>query len=176
MAITRQKKEALVAEYVERLSRSEALLVSEYRGLSVKQFQALRQDLRESDSEIVVAKNTLMARALQEAEYPVPDALLTGPTAITFCYSDLAGPAKALRKHAKDTKILVIQGGLLGEQELDAAAAEALADLPSREQLLTQVVGTMQAPISGLVNVLAGTIRGVVNVLNARIDQMEEAA
>ena len=176
MAITRQKKEALVAEYVERLGRSEALIISEYRGLTVKQFQALRRELRESDCEIVVAKNTLVARALQETGFPVPESLLTGPTSVTFCYSDLAGPAKALNKHAKDTKILLVRGALLGKQELDAASAVALADLPSREQLLAQVVGTLQSPISGLVNVLAGTIRGVVNVLNARIDQLEEAA
>ena len=176
MAITRQKKEAQVAKYVERLGRTQALLISEYRGLTVKQFQALRQDLRESDSEIVVGKNTLVARALKEADFPVPDALLKGPTAITFCYSDLSGPAKALNKHAKDTKILLVRGAMLGQQELDAAGAIALADLPTRDQLLAQVVGTLQSPISGLVNVLAGTIRGVMNVLNARIDQMEEAA
>jgi large subunit ribosomal protein L10 len=86
----------------------------------------------------------------------------------------VSAPAKTLGKFARDSKILVVKGGMLGHQVFQAEGVEALASLPSREQLLGQVVGTMQAPISGLVNVLAGTLRGVMNVLNARIDQLEQ--
>ncbi len=176
MAITREKKGALVAEYVEKLRRSQALIVAEYRGLGVKQLEALRRELRAADSELVVTKNTLVARAMSEVGMPVPKALLKGPTAIAFCYNDLASPAKTLNKHAKDTKILVVRGGVLGNSVLNAEGAQSLAELPSRDELRAQVVGVLQSPITGLVNVLAGTIRGFVTVLKARADQLEQAA
>lgn len=176
MAISRQKKEAIVAAYGEKLQRSQALIVSEYRGLTVKQMEALRRDLWGCDSELIVSKNTLFARALADAGMSVPESLLSGPTAVTFCFSEPAAPAKALAKWAKDSKILVLRGGMVGGSVFDGAGVEALAQLPGRDQLRAQVVGALQAPISGLVNVLAGPVRGFLTVLNARIGQLEEAA
>ena len=176
MAITREKKGELVSEYTEKIRRSQAVFVSEYRGMSTKQLQDLRRELRANGSEMIVAKNTLIARALTEVGMPAPDTLFKGPTAFTFCYTDIAAPAKSLNKWAKDSKILVVKGGLLGQSVFDETGVTQLADLPSREQLLSQVVGVLQAPISGFVNVLAGTLRGLVNVLNAHMDQMEKAA
>lgn len=176
MAITREKKGGMVDDYVGKLQKSQALIVSEYRGLTVKQIQDLRRELRSSDSEMVVTKNTLILRALNQVGMPTPEHLFTGPTAVTFCYKDVAGPAKALNKFAKDSKILVVKGGVMGPSVFDTAGVGQLAELPSREQLLGQVVGVLQAPISGLVNVLAGTLRGLVNVLNARSEQLEKAA
>jgi large subunit ribosomal protein L10 len=176
LAITREKKEAIVAEYGERLRRSQALIVTEYRGLSVKQLEALRRELRNYDSELIVSKNTLFARALADAGMPVPESLLSGPTAVTFCFNEPAAPAKALAKWAKDSKILVLRGGIVGGSVFDGAGVEALSQLPGRDQLRAQVVGALQAPISGLVNVLAGPVRGFLTVLNARIGQLEQAA
>ena len=176
MAITREKKGELVDGYVAKLQLSQAIFVSEYRGLTVKQIQELRRELRANDSEMIVAKNTLISRALNEAGMAAPESLFKGPTAVTLCYKEVAGPAKALGKYARDSKILVIKGGVMGQTTFNEQGVEALASLPGREQLLGQVVGTMQAPISGLVNVLAGTVRGVMNVLNARIRQMEGEA
>jgi large subunit ribosomal protein L10 len=176
LAISLKRKQELVAEYVERLQRTQALLITEYRGLTVKQLEALRRELRECDSEILVAKNTLIARALTEKGMPVPEQLLKGPTAVAFCYGELAAPAKALAKHAKDTKILTVRGGLLERTILNAGSAAALADLPGRDQLRAQVVGALQAPLSGLVNVLSGPMRGFITVLSARADRLAEAA
>lgn len=176
MAITRQKKEAIVAEYGEKIRRSQALIVIEYRGLKVKQLEALRRELRSSDSELMISKNTLLARALADAGLPVPEPLLSGPTAVTFCFDELAAPAKTLTKWAKDTKILVLRGGVVGASVFDGAGAEALSQLPGRDQLRAQVVGMLQAPISGLVTVLAGPVRGFLTVLNARIGQLEQAS
>ncbi len=175
MAISREKKEAMVAEYGERLRRSQALIVAEYRGLKVKQFEALRRDLRASDSEIIVSKNTLLARALAEAGMPAPDALLRGPTAVAFCFGELTAPAKVLLKHVRDTKVLVLRGGLVGQSVFDQAGVQALSELPGREQMRAQVVGMLQAPLVGLVNVLSGPVRGFLTVLNARISQLEQA-
>ncbi len=174
MPITREKKGELVDEYVEKLRRAQAVFVTEYRGLTVKQLQDLRRDLRQSESELVVAKNTLMGRALTQLGMPAPDQLFAGPTAVALAYKDVAGPAKALNKWARDSKILVVKGGLIGQSVFNEQGVTQLAELPGREQLLAQVVGTMQAPLTGFVNVLAGTLRGLVNVLNARSKQLEE--
>lgn len=97
MAISREKKEAIVAEYTEMLNRSSALLVTEYRGLTVKQLEGLRRELRAADSELMVSKNTLMELALKQTGMTVPEALLTGPTAVTFCFGEVSPPAKRSR-------------------------------------------------------------------------------
>lgn len=174
MAITREKKETLVNGYVEKLQRSQAVIVSEYRGLTTKQVQGLRRDLRNVHSELTVSKNTLLARALTEVGLPAPESLLTGPVAVTFCYDEVAAPAKVLTKFAKDSKIMVLRGGLMGQSVFNESGVQALTELPSKDQLRGQVVGALQAPISGLVNVLAGALRGFMNVLNARAGQLEQ--
>ncbi len=176
MAITRERKETLVKEYVERLGRTQAIIVTEYRGLKVKQLEALRRELRANESEIVVGKNTLVGKALGQVGMPAPKSLLSGPTAVAFCYGDLAAPAKILTKVAKDTKILVLRGGLLGQSAFNESGVQMLIELPGRDQLRAQVVGVLQGPLSGLVNVLAGPMRGFMTVLNARIGQLEQAA
>lgn len=176
MAVSHEKKGELVSEYVEKLRRTQAVIVAEYRGLTVKQLQDLRRELRSSDSELVVAKNTLIAKAMNEVGMPAPELLLKGPVAYAFCFKEVAAPAKALNKFARDSKVLVVKGGVMGRSIFDASGVQQLADLPSREQLLGQVVGVLQAPLAGLVNVLAGTTRGLMNVLNARAEQLEKAA
>lgn len=176
MAITREKKGELIEGYVERLRRSQAVIVTEYRGLTVKQLEALRRELRGCESEMVVTKNTLAARALTEVGMAAPKSLLKGPVAVTFCFGELAAPAKTLNKWAKDTKVLAVRGGIIGQSAFDEAGVQSLTELPSREQLRAQVVGALQSPLAGLVNVLAGPMRGFLNVLNARIGQLEQAA
>lgn len=174
MAITREKKETLVNEYVEKLQRSQAVIVSEYRGLTTKQIQGLRRDLRNAQSELAVSKNTLIVRALKEVGLPAPESLFTGPVAVTFCYDEVAAPAKVMTKFAKDSKIMVLRGGLMDQLVFNETGVQTLTELPGKTQLRGQVVGTLQAPISGLVNVLAGTLRGLMNVLNARSGQLEQ--
>jgi large subunit ribosomal protein L10 len=173
LAITREKKETIVNEYVEKIRRSQAVIVSEYRGLTTKQLQSLRRDLRAAQGELAVSKNTLAARALTEVGLPAQEELLTGPVALTFCYDEVAAPAKVMTKFAKDSKVLVLRGGLMGQSVFKEDGVQALTELPSKEQLRGQFVGTLQSPMSGLVNVLAGTMRGLLNVLNARAAQLE---
>jgi len=88
----------------------------------------------------------------------------------------VAAPAKALTKAVRDTKVLVLRGGLLGQSVIDEAGVQALTELPGREQLRAQVVGVLQGPLSAVVNVLAGPMRGFLTVLNARVQQLEQAA
>ncbi len=176
MAITKEKKRDLVANYVEKIGRAEMLIIADYRGLSVKDMQELRGSLAPHDAVLQVVKNTLFRRALQELGKPVPEQLLEGPTAVGYCFGDLGPAAKAISDFEKSSDFLQIRGGLLGEQIVDAEGVRSLANLPSREVLLSQVLAGMQGPISGLVNVLAGTLRGLVNVLDARRRQLEESA
>ena len=172
MPLSREKKEELVAGYTEQISKSQALIFADYRGLTVADATSLRNDIRESGNGFLVVKNSLVRRALDDAGLSVPDEVLFGPLAIGLCYEDIAPVAKAMNKTAAATKQLNMKGALLGEVFVDATQAKALADLPSREVLLAKVVGSMQSPISGLVNVLAGPMRGLVTVLNARKDQL----
>jgi large subunit ribosomal protein L10 len=161
----------MVAEYVRLFSNSQALVVVDYRGLPMKVINKLRADIRPAGSKFMVVKNTLARIALQQAGLAVPQDLLKGTTAITVCGPDVAATVKALKAIAQDTKVLQIKGAILGRSVLDAAGAEALADLPPREVLLAQVVGAIQAPLSGLVTVLSAPMRGLVTVLKAYADK-----
>ncbi|MGC8825392.1 MAG: 50S ribosomal protein L10 [Anaerolineae bacterium] len=171
MPLTREKKEQMVAEYVRLFSNSQALVIVDYRGLPMKVINKLRADIRPAGSKFMVVKNTLARIALQQAGLAVPQDLLKGTTAITVCGPDVAATVKALKAVAQDTKVLQIKGAILGRSVLDAAGAEALADLPPREVLLAQVVGAVQAPLSGLVTVLSAPMRGLVTVLKAYADK-----
>jgi large subunit ribosomal protein L10 len=171
LPLTREKKEQMVAEYVRLFSNSQALVVVDYRGLPMKVINKLRADIRPAGSKFMVVKNTLARIALQQAGLAVPQDLLKGTTAITVCGPDVAATVKALKAIAQDTKVLQIKGAILGRSVLDAAGAEALADLPPREVLLAQVVGAIQAPLSGLVTVLSAPMRGLVTVLKAYADK-----
>jgi large subunit ribosomal protein L10 len=173
LAITKEKKEELIAQYADLLSRSEAVLFTDYRGLTVAEISSLRNKLREADSKYQVIKNRLLRQALQNAGLPVPEDLLTGPAAVSFCLGEVPPTAKILVDFAKDSKILAIKGGLLSGKIIASEDIQALADLPPREVLLAQVLAGMQSPISGLVTVLSGTIRGLLTVLKARSEQLE---
>lgn len=176
MAISKEKKRKLVADYTDNLKRSEAVIFADYRGLRVKDMERLRRQLWETKSRFQVVKNTLMERALQEAGLSVPEEMLFGPTAVSYCFEDVATVVKILADFAKETGVLTFKGGLLGGRVIGVEDIRTLATLPSREELLAKLVGHIQAPIGGLVSVLAGPIRGLVNVLQARADQLESAA
>ncbi len=175
MAITRAQKEAMVQGYLENAQKAQSIIMSDYRGLTHQELTQLRTQLREKGARFQVVKNTLFKLALQQAGLPVPEDLFTGPVGVTYAFDDPVAAAKVVVDFAKETKILQVRGGLLGQQVMSTEEIESLAELPSREELLAMVVSSMQAPISGLVNVLAGPIRGLVNVLNGRVDQLKEA-
>ncbi|MGQ9459140.1 MAG: 50S ribosomal protein L10 [Anaerolineae bacterium] len=175
MPLTREQKEERLHEYAGALERAAGVVFTDYRGLQVKDLEGLRRQLREANASYEVIKNTLFRLALERAGKPAPQWLLQGPLGAAFAEDPVAA-SKVLTKFARDTKILQIRGALLGDRFVDAAGVETLSQLPSREELLAQVVGALQAPISGLVNVLAGPLRGLMNVLNARAEQLKGAA
>jgi large subunit ribosomal protein L10 len=143
----RADKVATVAEIAGKLDGSLAVFVTEYRGLSVGQLAGIRNALRPSDAEVVVYKNTLARLAIADTGFAALDEYLVGPTALTFVKGDVAAAAKAIRESSRTLPALVVKGGVLGGNVLSAADVTALADLPSREQLLAQFAGAMQAPL-----------------------------
>jgi large subunit ribosomal protein L10 len=171
----RNDKDAVIAEVQQLLSDRENLFVSDYRGLTVAELAELRGKLRESGASFKIVKNTLGGIAADKAgREPIKD-LLSGPTAVTFCGDDLVGAAKALSDFAKTHPQLVVRGGLLDASLVDADGVKAIASLPPRDVLIAQVVGTMAAPLTGLVTVLQGTISGFVRALD-QVAQQRAAA
>lgn len=175
MAISKQKKVERVAEYIEQLERSRGLILADYRGLSVNDVSEIRKTLRPIGSKFQVVKNRLLALALKEVDLSLPDEWLTGPTAVSFCYDEVPPVAKALTDAAKDFETLQIKGGVLGTSVVAADKVRAIADLPSREVLLAQVLGTVNAPATQVAGVVAGGVRQVLNVLQAYVDKLQES-
>lgn len=141
-------KVAAVAELTESFRESNGAVLTEYRGLTVKQLRDLRRSLGESAT-YAVAKNTLTKLAAKQADVELPDELLTGPTAIAFITGDVVEAAKGLRNFAKENTTLVIKGGFLDGKVLTPDEINKLADLESREVLLAKLAGGMKASIAG---------------------------
>jgi large subunit ribosomal protein L10 len=173
LAITRQRKEELVKSYVEKLQSSRAIIVTDYRGLTVNELQALRRRIREAQGSYSVAKNTLAKLAIKEAGLPAIDDLFVGPAAISFCHEEVPAVARALTDFAKDHERFEIKGGLLGTQVLTQTAIKDLADLPPLEVVRAQLLGLISAPSSRLAGVVAGGLRQMVNVINAYAEQTQ---
>jgi large subunit ribosomal protein L10 len=172
----RKDKEALLDEVTALLADAEVLYVSDYRGLTVAELTELRGKLRASGARIRVLKNTLTRMAAERSGREALVPLLSGPTAVTFCGDDPVGPAKALVDFGRAHEELQLRGGLLQGSAVDAAGVRSLATLPPREVLLGRVVGTIAAPMTGLVTVLQGTIAGFARALQQIAEQKAAAA
>ncbi|MDT8440364.1 MAG: 50S ribosomal protein L10 [Desulfuromonadales bacterium] len=173
--MNRQSKEALVAEFAEKLKQTKAAFLADYRGLSVGQATALRRKLHDVGIEYRVVKNTLLRLAAKETHAACLDEHLTGPTAIALVKDDPVVPAKALVDFAKANNAFEIKVGVLDGKLLSAADIMALSDLPSREVLLAKMLGSMNAPAGNFVGVLAAIPRSLVQVLSAIKDQKDAA-
>ncbi len=168
--MAREDKVAEVADIRDRLAGSAATLLTHYRGLSVKELKELRRELSASSAELRVVKNTLAKRAVADAGIEGLDDLLEGPTSLVFCSDDPVGPAKALKKFAKDHPDLVIRGGYLDGAVMDAEQTTRLADLASREELLAKLAGLMQGALSGFARLLQAPLAHQARLLQALVD------
>lgn len=175
MAISREKKEQLVTDLTEKLSRSNAMIMTDYSGLSSSEINQLRNKLRDMETGYHVVKNSLMKLAMERSGLPWDESLFDGPTAVGFCYEDAPGTAQILLDFAKDSKTFSIRGGMLGSEPVSAGQISDLARLPSSEVLIAQVIGGMKAPVAGLVSVLSAPLHNLVHVLLARSSQLEQA-
>ncbi|HOP73604.1 MAG TPA: 50S ribosomal protein L10 [Bacillota bacterium] len=165
--MARPEKEAIVSEVQEKLQRSKTVILADYRGLNVEEVTALRKKMREAGVEYKVIKNTMTSRAAQAANIEGLDQYLTGPTALAFDYNDYVSAAKILTEFAKDHKNLELKAGILDGKVIDLNSVKALADLPSREVLLAKLAGMFQAPLRGMVTVLAGPLRNFAYAVEA---------
>ncbi len=173
--MARPEKEAIVQLMKEKLESSTAVILTDYRGLNVKEVTELRKKLSEAGVEYKVIKNTLTLLGARQAQIEGLEDYLKGPTAAAFSVADPVAPAKVISEFMKTHKNLEIKAGILKGKVIGLEDVKALANLPSREVLLAQLLGGMKAPINGLVNVLAGNIRNLVYVLNA-IREAKEGA
>jgi large subunit ribosomal protein L10 len=178
VALTREEKAQIIEEYTEKVSRAEAAYIADYRGLSVKEIGDFRTEIRKANpvAELEIGKNTLFRIAFEKAGWVVPTDLLEGPTAVLLTYDDPASPAKVLKEYAKKNEKVKVKGGAVRSAVLDVKGVEAMADLPTKDELRATVVGTLQGPAQTLFSTITAPLREIVQVLQARADQGQEAA
>ncbi len=166
MAKTRKKKEEVLAAVHDRLVKSKGVVLADFTGLKVIDTEELRNKCKAENVEFLAVKKTLMQKAIADMKLPGADIKYDGSMAFIFGYEDEIAPAKIVSEFAKKHVQVVFQGGILEGQLIDGAGVKALAAMPSKLELYAKVVGSLNAPISGFVNVLAGNFRGLLNVLN----------
>ena len=173
--MARPDKEAVIARLADRFRASDAVLLTEYRGLSVADLKALRRSLA-GNAEYTVVKNTLAAIAAREAGLEAFADDLKGPTALTFVTGEPVTAAKALRDFAKDNAKLIVKGGVMDGNVLDAAEVEKLASLESREVLLAKAAGAIKASLSKAAYLFVAPASKAVRTVDALRDKQETAA
>jgi large subunit ribosomal protein L10 len=172
--VKKEDKERVVAELTERLRTTETLLVADYRGLTMPQIDELRTKLLEHGARFAVVKNTLTRRAAETVGNDALLALLDGPTAIAFLESDgdPVAVAKALVDAARETRVLVVRGGMLEGRPVQPEEIESLAKLPPVDILRGQVLGAVTAPLTAIVGLFTAPLQDLYGLLDARIEQL----
>jgi large subunit ribosomal protein L10 len=168
-------KERVVAELAERLRASDILIIADYRGLTMKEIDAVRGEILKHGARFSVVKNTLTRRAAEEAGVTELNEFLDGPTAIAFVGDgDMVSVAKSLNETARRTRLLALKGGILEGRTISADQVRELATLPPADVLRSQTLGVIVAPLNAIVGLFAAPLRDLVGILDARIDQLEE--
>ncbi|MDO8879332.1 MAG: 50S ribosomal protein L10 [Coriobacteriia bacterium] len=169
------EKQVRVAEVKDRLAASGGVIMADYRGLTVKQMRILRTSLREAGAEVTVYKNSLTQIAMRELGLPNMDEYLQGPTVFVFTPDDPVASAKALLAFAKEYKVFSFKGGLIDGQVVDGATIKAIAQLPSREELIAKLMGTMLNPLRNLMAMANAPVGAFARTLQAVADQKAAA-
>jgi large subunit ribosomal protein L10 len=170
-----ETKAVLVAEIKDKITGSTGIIMADYRGLSVKDMQELRSKLRESGGEVRIYKNRLTEIAMRELAMPSMGDFLEGPTAFVFTSDDPVGPAKTLMDFAKDHQALEVKGGFIENAVIGAASVKALASLPSREELVAKLMGSMLNPVRGFMSMANAPAAALARALRAVADQKAAA-
>jgi large subunit ribosomal protein L10 len=167
LAISKQRKQELVAAYRELMQRHPSLILASFAGMSVKNLEHLRRRIRESGGELHVVKNRLMALALGEWAQKLPEAAWDGTTVVGFAREDVLGVAKAMVEVGRQADTLKVKAALLDGVVYDGRQVERLADLPPQPVLRAQLLGVLQAPAGQIARALAGSVRQLMNVMKA---------
>lgn len=154
-----------------KIEKAKVAIVTEYKGYTVEEIQKLRRSLQKDGGDYMVVKNTLAKIAVKGTEYEVLTDALKGPVALAFGFDDQVSPAKAMSKFIKDTKKGVILGGALDGKWLSAAETEALAKLPSKEELIAKILGSLNSPASGIVGSVNAVMAQLTRAMAAVRDQ-----
>lgn len=175
MAVTKAKKSVTLTELHDKFTRAKAVYFADYRGLTVKKVGDLRKKLHKAGVDYMVAKKTLYKIALKNSNLPeAPEDVMAGPVGAAFGYDDIVVPIKIMHEFTKDPAVkFVILGGLVDGKFISKSEAKAFAMLPSREQLLANLVGSIKAPIAGLHLILVGILRQFVYGLAAVRDKKQ---
>jgi len=169
-------KKKIVQDLREKFLKTKVLIVTDYKGLRVESLNDLRRKLRDAGIEYQVVKNTLLRMASQETDVALIQDSFKGPSAIALSYDDPVAPAKVLTQFAKENEKLELRIGVMGGKIIDLNGIKALANLPSREVLLSQLLSVMNAVPTSFVRVLSAVPSGMLNILQALKAKKEEAA
>ncbi len=176
MAISKKHKVELINQYSEWVSRSKALIMTEYVGLSMPQIDVLRAKIRETGGEFHIVKNTLGKLALEQAGFSIPENFITGSTAVVFAFEDAPATAKAVIDYAKTSEVFKLKGGYLNGSSITSESVKALAELPPLPVMRAQLLGTLMAPASKLVRTLSEPGRQIAAVIKAYSEPEAAAA
>jgi len=169
----REKKTGIINQLEEKLARSSIIVTTSYQGVKAKDMTALRIALDDPDVEYQVVKNNLIQIAAQKAGKEDVMSIVDGPTAVVFGYDDVVKTVRLINQYIRSTGLAItVKGALLGERILNGNEVVALANLPSREVLISQVVAMLKAPMRGLHNAVSFPLYGLQNVLKARIQDL----
>lgn len=168
MPKTKQQKKEIINQLKDDFSQAKSVVFTSYHGLTVADVEELRGKMREEDVKYGVAKKTLIKKALEDTKIKGIDVdKLEKEVAVSFGMTDEVMPARILKNFSKDHDQIEFLGGVLEGKYIEAAEVSNLSMIPTRDELLAKVVGSIKAPVSGLVNVLKGNLRNLVYVLNA---------
>ncbi|MFO7886827.1 MAG: 50S ribosomal protein L10 [Eubacteriales bacterium] len=169
-----EQKKQVVQEIKEKIESSKSVVLVDYRGLDVFEVSELRKKYREAGVDYKVYKNTMMRFAFKEAGYEDFNENLTGPNGVAFSIEDAVGAARVSDEFAKDNNKLEIKAGIVDGKVIGIEQIKELANIPSREVLIAKVLGSLNSPITGFVNVLQGNVRNLVYALDAIKEQKEQ--
>lgn len=165
MALTKEQKKKILEDLKEKIARQKAMIFVDFTGLKVKDLSNLRKKLKSADNELKVVKKTLLGSAFKERDFKIDIEKLKGEVAIIFGFKDGLSPAKTIYQFSQENPNLKILGGFFERKFREAEEIITLAQLPTREELLAKLAGTIFAPVSNLVKVLEGNIKGLLRVL-----------
>jgi len=172
--LTKNQKKQLAKDFIENLVESKATVVIDYKGMTVGEISELRGKLREQNIKMKVLKKSVAQVAFNDQKIELDVRSMEGQLAFVYGGDDEVSAAKIISKFSKDNESLKMLAGVLENKAMDQAEMTALSKLPSKDELLAKVVGSLKAPISGFVNVLGGNLRGLVSVLSAIKDTKTE--
>lgn len=167
MAITKERKKALVAQYQDLAKRATGMILTSYSGLTVKELEGLRNQIREVGGEFHIVKNSLLELAFKELDLPLPDGAMEGTTAIGFATEEVPPIAKAIVDLSRDGEAISLKGGIVDGKLVDQGRIVMLADLPPMPVVQSQLLSVMSSPASQIAGVLAGALRQMIGVMNA---------